>query len=267
MKSWYAIKNKTAESATLSIHDEIGLWGVSASSFIADLRALNVKTIYLSIQSPGGNVLEGLAIYNALLQHPATIIATVEGIAASAASFILMAADTIQMPEDSFLMIHNAVGGVVGNADEIRHYADIVEKLQETVVNIYQKRTGLDAADIADMMAAETWMNASEAIKNGFADQIIGKIGAAAKCEAFANHFKTMPFNAKNDLDSIKTERDLESYLRESGLSRSQATAMVAASKKIYQGEPDKKENPQQKALQALSARLENFNFPTLTQG
>lgn len=260
MKNWYSIKNKTNDTANISIHDEIGLWGIGAKEFIADLRSINAKTINLSVHSPGGSVLDGLAIYNALNQHTASIFATVEGIAASAASFVLMSADRIYMPEDSFMMIHNALGGIIGDAEEIRSYADTIEKLQNSIVNIYQKRTGIDSDEIKAMMSDETWMNASEAVEKGFADAVIGKIGAAALSTGFANHFKSLPFNEKNDVD-IKTERELEAWLRDSGVSRAKSTKAVAFAKRLFQGDPEPPKNePDQ--LAELVAKLDSIKFP-----
>jgi ATP-dependent Clp protease protease subunit len=255
MKSWYSIKNKSADTGSISIHDEIGLWGVSAADFIKELRnQRQFSQIELSIHSPGGNLLDGLAMYNALKDHPAKITAKVEGIAASAASFVLMAADVISMPEDAFLMVHNAQGGAFGESRDLRDMADIMDRLQNSIVNIYQQRTGLDPAEIADMMSAETWMSAKEAQKLGFVDHVIDRVGVAAKAGDFSKHFKAMPFNFAAELDGIATERDLEAALRDAGASKSHATALVAKAKTLFrrESEPDQS----QIELAALSARL-----------
>lgn len=263
MKSWYSIKNKTENTASLSIHDEIGLWGVSASQFIHDLKAQSVKTIDLSIHSPGGNLLDGFAMYNALINHPAKIYARVEGIAASAASLVLMAADMISMPEDSFLMIHNPHGGAYGQSADLREMADIMDKMQASIANIYSKRTGIGAFDIVKMLNAETWLNANEAQKLGFADHVTDRINVAAKASNFANHFKNLPFTVENDLNSIETERDYEKFLRDSGISRSQATALVAKAKRVFHRDDEQQSGRQHQALTDLSAKLEKFKFPT----
>ena len=214
MKNWYAINNKTEGVLNISLHDEIGMWGISASDFISDLRAnQNVKSINLSIHSPGGSVLDGLAIYNALKAHPAKIYGHVEGIAASAASFILMAADSISMPEDAFIMIHNAHGGAMGDSSDLREMADVMDKLQDSIVNIYEKRTGIDREQLAEMMQAETWMNATDALENGFIDTITDSINVAAKIGVFNKYFKSMPVQNSNDIEGIKTFEDFENYL------------------------------------------------------
>ena len=230
MKNWYAIKNRSAGVLDISLHDEIGLWGVSAADFISELRAhSDVSVINLSIHSPGGSVLDGLAMYNSLSMHPARIYGQVEGIAASAASFVLMAADTISMPEDAFIMIHNAHGGAMGDAEDLRGMADIIEKLQDSIINIYDKRTGLDRETIAEMMKVETWMNAADALEYGFIDTILEPVDVAAKIGAFNKYFKSMPVQNRHDIDSIETVEDFESYLRVScNCSRRSAKALAA---------------------------------------
>jgi ATP-dependent Clp protease protease subunit len=263
MKSWYTIKNKSATTGSISIHDEIGFWGVTAKQFIDDVKALGeVTTINLSVHSPGGSVFDGLAIYNSLAYHPAKIYGRVEGIAASAASFILMAADDIAMPEDSFLMIHNTMGGAFGDAEDLRDMAALMDKLQVQIANIYQKRTKLPEQDILDMMAAETWMTAAEAHAKGFADQVTDSLGIAAKAGEFNKYFKEPPMKAAPDaIDGIKTERDLENFLRDAGgLSRTQATGIVAKAKAIIQREAGDDGRQQQLAL--LAARLGKVSIP-----
>jgi ATP-dependent Clp protease protease subunit len=217
MKSWYDIKNKTNDVLNISIHDEIGMFGISASEFIGDLRRNeSVKSINLSIHSPGGSVLDGLAIYNALKSHPAKVYGHVEAIAASAASFILMAADVISMPKDAFIMIHNAQGGAMGEADDLRDMADIMDKLQNSIINIYENRTGLERAELTEMLKAETWMNADEALMHGFTDTITDAINVAAKIGVFNKYFKSMPIQNSNDIEGIKTFEDFENYLTSS---------------------------------------------------
>ena len=243
MKNWYSIQNKNEGVVDISIHDEIGLWGVSAADFIAELQQhKNATAINLSIHSPGGSVLDGFAMYNALKSHPATVHGSVEGIAASAASFVLMAANTITMPEDSFLMIHNAWGGAVGDVEELRSVADRMDKLQDSIVNIYEKRTGKAEADIRDMMNAETWMNANDALENGFIDTISDAINVAAKTDLFSKHFKTMPVNKQHSVENIETIKDFERYLRDAGgLSKGVATALASRAKAVFRSDSDNK--------------------------
>lgn len=260
MKNWYQIKNMQNGVVEISLHDEIGLWGVSAADFIAELKNhQSAKSINLSVHSPGGNVLDGLAMYNALKAHPAKIHGQVEGIAASAASFILMASDTISMPEDSFLMIHNAQGGAMGEADDLREVADIMDKLQDSIVNIYEKRTGLAEAEIRDMMAAETWMNATDALSNGFIDTITDRLDVAAKINTFNKYFKEMPVDNNVGVESIETAKEFEQCLRDSGLSKRLAQALTSRAKGVFRVEPDEPDD----TLREISAALDKVKIPT----
>lgn len=257
MKNWYSIKNKSGV-LDISLHDEIGLWGISAKDFINELKSnQGVKSINLSVHSPGGSVLDGLAIYNALVAHPAKVYGHVDGIAASAASFILMACNHISMPEDAFLMIHNAHGAVIGDADDMREMADIIEKLQDSIVNIYEKRTGKNRNDIIDMMSVETWMNSIEALENGFIDTVSDSIGVAAKCGAFNKYFKEMPVKNDVNYDDIETVRDFEKTLRDSGLSKGLATALTSRAKIVFKGEPENNDAE----ITKLSNRLANLKI------
>lgn len=189
MKTWYTIKAKAddKESAEISIYDEIGIWGVTAKAFINDLKKLgNVKNIVLTVNSPGGSVFDGLAIYNALKQtrdNGATITAKVMGIAASAASFIVMAANTIEMPENSMMMVHYASGLAWGNADTMRETADILDKIDSSIVGIYTARTGKDEKDVRALLEAESWLTAAEAKDAGFADTVTENVKASASFE------------------------------------------------------------------------------------
>lgn len=181
MKSWYSIQAKADQkTADISIYDEIGYWGVTAKQFIGDLNALDATTIRLAINSPGGAVFDALAIYNALRQHQADIEVTIIGVAASAASVIAMAGDTIVMPENAFMMIHNPLNAVYGNADDLREMADVLDKIGASLIGIYTKRTGLPEDEIKALLDAKTWLNAEEAVLKGFADELQAELKVAA---------------------------------------------------------------------------------------
>ena len=264
MKNWYQIKNMASGVIDISIHDEIGMWGVSAADFIGELRGHpQAKVINLSIHSPGGSVLNGLAMYNALSMYPAKIYGHVEGIAASAASFILMAADTISMPEDAFIMIHNAHGGVMGDAEDMRDMADIVDKLSASIINIYQKRTGIDSELIAEMMKAETWMNAADALEQGFIDTIVEPVDVAAKIGVFDKYFKSMPVQDSTSVEGIETITDFEKFLRDvGGLSKGLAQALTSRGKVVLRSDSDKPDP----ALNDISAALDKAMVGISTQ-
>lgn len=181
MKNWYSIQAKAgAKSADISIYDEIGYFGVTAKQFIGDLKALDVDTLKLSINSPGGAVFDALAMYNALRQHPANVEVTIMGVAASAASVIAMAGDTVVMPENAFMMIHNPLNMAYGNADDLREMADVLDKIGASLVGIYAARTGKPEDEIKAMLDAETWLNAEDAVLHGFADELQPALKVAA---------------------------------------------------------------------------------------
>lgn len=264
MKSWYSIKNKSNGVVDISLHDEIGLWGVSAADFINELKANDqAKSINLSIHSPGGNMLDGLAMYNALKSHSAKIYSHVTGIAASAASTVLMAGDVITMPEDAYIMIHNPFGFAGGDSEELRDVADVMDKLKAGAVNIYAKKSGQSANDISQMMDSGTWMSSADALENGFIDTITDSVGVANKASIFNRHFKTMPFNTDGNIEkvsSIETIKDYERFLRDSGgLSRGLATALSSRAKALFQSES---EPPNAAALQELSNALDRMKIP-----
>lgn len=189
MKNWYAVnvKAEKPEEAEISIYDEIGFWGVTAQAFINDLKNLgDVKNIVLSVNSPGGSVFDGLAIYNALKNtrnKGVHIKGRVMGIAASAASFVIMAANEIEMPENSMMMVHYAAGLAWGNAEEMRETADILDKIDASIVGIYVARTGKSEEDVRALLAAETYMTANEAKEKGFADSVTENVKATASFE------------------------------------------------------------------------------------
>lgn len=167
-----ALANNRAE---ILIHEPIGEnWfgdGLTSKRFIDDLKALgDVTNIRVRINSNGGEVFTGIAIHNALRDHPAKIDVYVEGIAASIASVIAMAGDTITMGSGAMLMIHNPMTVALGNAEDMRKTAGMLDQVGEALTDIYEKRTGLKRQDIKDMLAAETFMTAAEAVRLGFAD-------------------------------------------------------------------------------------------------
>ena len=181
MNSWYTIRAR-AEGAELSIHDEIGAYGVSARQVIAELAALAPGTaLELRINSPGGSVFDAVAIYNALKRHDGQVTVTIDGIAASAASYIAMAGDEIVMPENTFLMIHDPSGLVMGTAVDMRVMAETLDKIAGSLIRGYAAKSGQPDADIAALMAAETWFDAAEAVAAGLADRIAEPVRIAAR--------------------------------------------------------------------------------------
>lgn len=164
--------------ATLRLYDPVDSWGMyygtSAKEFAQSIDQLpaDVHTIQLHLNSPGGDVFDGLAILNALRAHPATVIATVDGLAASAASFIATGVDQLVMAPNSELMIHDAWGVVVGNAADMKAMADLLDHVSNNIASIYANKAGGTVTDWRAAMQRETWFSAQEAVAAGLADSV-----------------------------------------------------------------------------------------------
>ena len=174
---WYRVVNE-ADRAEVFIYGVIGSdWDdgdVTAASFVRDLRALDVKAIDLHLNSPGGLVFDGIAIYSALRNHPASVTSFVDGVAASAASFVAMAGDQVVIEKPAKMMIHNAQGLVLGDPEDMREMADLLDELSDTIAEIYADRAGKTVAHWRTAMRAQTWYGAAEAVAAGLADRVAG---------------------------------------------------------------------------------------------
>ncbi|MEH8092793.1 ATP-dependent Clp protease proteolytic subunit [Gallibacterium anatis] len=202
MKSWYSIKASANQSAEVFIYDEIGMWGVSAQQFANELKEIgNVRQINLHIHSPGGDVFDGIAIYNLLKNHPANKTVYIDGLAASMASVIAMAGDEVIMPENAMLMIHKPWGIQGGDAEELRKYADLLDKVESTLLMAYTTKTGKSEDELAAMLAVETWLTGKECVELGFADKLAEPLVAMASIQSKKiEDFTNMPNEIKNML-------------------------------------------------------------------
>lgn len=214
MKTWYSIC-ALDEGAEISIYDEIGAYGVSAKAFLADLGKLPDKApLTLRLNSPGGSVFDAVAIYNALQRHAGTVTVSIDGIAASAASYIAMAGDEIIMPENAFLMIHDPSGLVMGTAADMRAMAEALDKIGASLIKSYAAKSGKAEDEIAALMAAETWFDASEAIDMGLADTLAAPVKMAARFDV--SGFRNTPeaivvaMKAKADPTAVDPDPDPE---------------------------------------------------------
>lgn len=188
-KNWYALAAKDVDGekvAELRIYDEIGFWGVTAKQFMDELDAVaaGATRILLSINSPGGSVFDAFAIYNGLRRLQLHVVGRVDGMAASAASLVLMAADEIIMPENAMLMIHDAWTIAGGTAEELRKTADMMDKAGDGIVAAYTSRSGQPEDKVREMMAETTWLTALEAQALGFCDSIESPVKIAASLRA-----------------------------------------------------------------------------------
>jgi len=179
-RTWYTIENAAApagESAVIHLYDMIGDWGITAADFARDLAGIRATSIELRVSCEGGEVFDGLAIYETLRRHPADITAYVDGIAASSASFVVCAANKIVMAKRGRMMIHDAHGVVMGNARDMREMAQLLDDLSDTIADIYTERSGTRESWRAAMRAAEggpdgTWYDAESAVRAGLADEV-----------------------------------------------------------------------------------------------
>lgn len=172
---WYRIENAadTAGAATVHVYDEIGYFGVSAQDFVKDLQAITADRMDVHINSPGGEVFDGIAIMQALKSHKAHVTVIVDSLAASIASVIAMAGDRVVMARNATMMIHDGHGLAIGNAADMREMADLLDKVSDNIASVYAERAGGDVADWRERMRAETWYSADEAVAAGLADEVM----------------------------------------------------------------------------------------------
>lgn len=194
MRKWFDVRAAAGEKvAEINILDFIGTWGddfwgdaLTAKSFLEELGKLPeaVETIRVRVNSPGGDVFAASTIANALrdqrLAKKRTVEMRVEGLAASAASVVLMAGDTIEMADNALLMIHNPWSWAIGSAEDMRKSAEALDKVRDTIIATYRWQSSLSAEEIGALMDAETWMDADEAVERGFATHKVEGLKAAA---------------------------------------------------------------------------------------
>lgn len=210
------IKAAASDDNTISVFDVIGqdYWtgeGVTAKRIAEALRSMDGKDVTVNVNSPGGDMFEGLAIYNLLREHKGEVTVRVLGVAASAASIIAMAGDRIEIARAGFLMIHNCWVMAVGNRHDFRDVADTMEPFDRAMADIYAARTGDEIEVIQSLMDAETWIGGAEAVEKGFADSLLPSDEIAQSEE------KT----------SAAAVRRMEAALRSSGMPRSEAMRLI----------------------------------------
>jgi ATP-dependent Clp endopeptidase proteolytic subunit ClpP len=244
--NWYKIVNKS-DKAEIWIYEEIGqdFWtggGVTAKNFQKELSAITAKQIDLHINSPGGAVFDGVAIYNLIKQHPANVTTYIDGIAASIASVIALAGDKVVMAENALYMMHNPSGMVMGTASDMRSLADVLDKIRGTMTGVYAAKSGRADDEISALLDAETWMTAAEAKEFGFVDEIADEMDLAA-CAKFVPIMAKAGFkHIPKQIEAVRTApsaKDAEKGLRDVGFSRKQRRAILAEGFKGYQRDVD----------------------------
>jgi len=184
---WYEIKAQAEdEEAEVWLYAQIGedFWGdgssIMARTFAAELAEIDAKRIALHINSPGGDVFDGQAIYTLLKNHPAAVTTYIDGLAASIASVIALAGEHVVMAENALYMIHQPFGMTQGTAADHLKTAEILEHISDTMAGVYEAKTGMQRAEIIAAMDAETWYSAAAAAAAGFVDEVAGNVKAAA---------------------------------------------------------------------------------------
>jgi ATP-dependent Clp protease protease subunit len=210
MARWYQFRAHAKAAAEIVIYDEIGAFGIPAKAFLDELKALGpVAALAVRINSPGGSVFDGVAIYNALKRHDARVTVWIDGIAASIASVIAMAGDEVIMPENAMLMIHDPSALVIGTAADMRGMAEALDKMKAGMVAAYRDKSGRDDAEIEALMRDETWLSAKEALNLGLADRIEQPVRMAAHFDL--SRFRNPPPQLAAILTSSTPQEDLMS--------------------------------------------------------
>ena len=227
-----AAKNADEESEIL-IFDYVGYPYNDPREFIQALSEMGNVTI--RINSPGGDVFDGMVLVNAIASHKGIVTTRVEGLAASMASVIAVSGKKVQAYDNTMLMIHNAWTFAMGNQYEMRDTADLLEKIDSNILDAYQNKSKKGKKAIAEMMKATSWMTAKEAKDNGFIDEIV--TGKSVKAEFNLSIFANLPdeFKVEDDpTDKKLTERELEQAIRDVyGLSHNKAKAVLAGCRKV----------------------------------
>jgi ATP-dependent Clp endopeptidase proteolytic subunit ClpP len=233
MKNWYAIAPRPDHAQTeISIFDEIGMYGISAKSFITDLsRIPSDHTVLLKIHSPGGEVFDGNAIFNALKRRTADVIIQIEGLAASMATVIALAGDRVRMAANGFYMIHNPWGVAMGDAAEMRDQAELLDKIRSNMVGAYAAKSGQPTDLIEEWMDAETWFTAEEAKAAGFVDEITDALPLAASANRFTRlaRFRHAPASLLTPTAQRMEDTEIITYSHLLDMQAEQAAGIIAA--------------------------------------
>lgn len=217
-KKFWSFKAKNEKTGELLLYGEIASsswWGdeVTPKQFKEDLDALgDINTLDVYINSPGGDVFAGQAIYSILRRCDAQVSVYVDGLAASAASVVAMAGDTIIMPANAMMMIHNPWTFAAGNARDFRKLADDMDKIRDSMIVAYESRSALTTEEITEIMDAETWLSAEECLEYGFADEIAeAKQIAASMDEKYFAVYRNIPDELKRppDKEVNSSDKDL----------------------------------------------------------
>lgn len=239
---WDAAVRGASDDTTITVYDMIGSdgWseGVTAKRISAALRAIGSRDVTVSINSPGGDFFEGLAIYNLLREHPHKVTVKVVGLAASAASIIAMAGDEIQVAKSGFVMVHNAWSVVIGNRHDLRSAAEVMDQFDASMAELYAAAAGIKTAEAAALMDAETWMGGQAAVDAGFATALL------AADEVVEEQDKTN--------SALAAKRRVDSLLAKTGMPRSERRALLEQMKGTHDAAQGATQNADTELIAAI---------------
>ena len=249
-KSWYnmPIEAKSGKSTDIHIYDEIGVHGVTAKSFLEDLKGLKGKDITVHINSTGGDVFQGQAIYTALKNYTGKVTVKIEGLAASMATIIALAADRVEMTSNSLFMIHSPMSNVFGNKSQMRKQINALEKVETTMLSVYKAKTNISEDEIEQMMARETWLSAHEALELGFVDEVLGAVKVVARYDLSGYQNKTA--------EEILNTLNIDNHKKESTMSEDLKTWFVGQISDLKEMIVGKAEEPQAEAEQVATEEV-----------
>lgn len=233
--SWYKITDSNEEETDILIYDYIGWPFNSAEEFVTNIGNIKSGKIVIRINSPGGDVFDANAIYNAIASHPLKPATRIESLAASAASYIFMAGSEKQSYKNSMFMIHEPMTMAFGNQYEFRDIADLLEQISSQMIDMYSDNTGIGKRKIKEMLKDETWLTAKKAKEHGFVDTIIDEKPRVDN-NFDASLFSSFPIEQKGE----PTIREIEKALRDAGLSQVKAKALIAGGMKADADSIDK---------------------------
>jgi ATP-dependent protease ClpP protease subunit len=253
---------KAEDPVEILIYGDIGGWNedsVLAAQFVRDLQNVDAKAIDLRINSIGGSTKDGAAIYNALVRHPATVAVHIDGLAASIASVIAMAGDSISIAENALMMIHAPWAVAMGNADDMRNAAEYLDKTAEAMASSYAKKSGKTVTEMLALMndGEDHWYTAQEAVDAGFADNISDKV--TAKAEFDLSRYRRIPAAAAAFIDR-SSKMTPEQLAAKAAADAAAAVAAKAAADEAARvaAEAETKRKADEKAAADLAAARSN---------
>jgi ATP-dependent protease ClpP protease subunit len=235
----YTVKALSGDATELWIMDVLGWPWNDINSMIREVSSLKEKELLVRLNSPGGDPIDTFALYHALKNHSAKVTVRIEALAASAASFLALAGNEVQAYSSSLMMIHNSWVVTSGNRFELQDTADVLEKIDDNMRDIYVEKSKMGKKEVADMMKAETWLSAKEAKDKGFVNTILD--GKPVKAAFDLSIFSNLPDEFKPESNKKPlTEREIERAIRDVfGLSENRAKTIISKCKKEDEVEAD----------------------------